>query len=371
MTVPRKQLIDLHSTPYYHVMNRCVRRAFLCGQDHFSGQSYEHRRQWILDKARELSKAFAIDVCAYAIMSNHYHLVLHVDKEQANRWSPREVIRRWSQVCAGPAIIHDYLALKPLSASELYVINELAGKWRERLYDISWFMRRLNESIARQANAEDECTGRFWQGRFKSQALLDEGALLTCMMYVDLNPIRAGMADSLEGSDFTSIQERIYEVAKTLKQARRQLGKNQTGGPQLAHKGKRTNTRDQKSDVENELVEPIKPLFGFIGSEHIDHEPGLPFNLLDYFELIDWTGRVVRNDKQGAIPKQVQTLLNRLSINEEYWIDAVCQFEQRFGIAIGAEAALKRYSHNLTTHWLRGKRSIANLYRHTQTQFVA
>jgi len=370
MTVPRKQLIDLQSTPYYHVMNRCVRHAFLCGKDRYSGQCYEHRRQWIINKARALSQVFAIDICAYAIMSNHYHLVLRVNKEQAGKWSAREVVYRWSQVYRGPGIVQDFLALKPQSATELYIINELASRWRERLHDISWFMRSLNESIARQANAEDQCKGRFWQGRFKSQALLDEGALLTCMMYVDLNPIRAGVADSLEKSNYTSIQERINEVAKTMSQARKQLAKRKNGMTS-ANKFRPLKSHQQvkrKCIEKPESIKNTKSLLHFIGSEHIDRHPGIPYNLIDYFTLIEWTGRAVRADKKGAIPQHVQTLLHRLTINEEAWVDAVCQFEQRFGIAIGAAAALKLFSHNLATQWLRGKRTIHNLYRQTQTQ---
>jgi len=369
MTVPRKQLINLQSTPYYHVINRCVRRAFLCGQDPYSGHCYEHRRRWILEKVRKLSSVFAIDVCAYAIMSNHYHLVLHVNKKEASQWSLRDVVSRWCQIYSGPQLIQDYLALKPQSASELYVINELANRWRERLHDISWFMRSLNESIARQANAEDRCTGRFWQGRFRSQALLDEGALLTCMMYVDLNPIRAGMAQSLEKSDFTSIQERIYKVAKSFKQARRLLAdKHYPFRSNSTCESKSLKSQRQKSREKHKSAEFNKPLLGFIGSEHIKREIGIPCNFGDYLDLIDWTGRSVRYNKKGAIPRNVKTLFQRLSINDEAWIEAVTQFERQFGIAIGAEVALTRYGHNLTSRWLRGKRSLQKLYIQAPSQ---
>jgi hypothetical protein len=89
------------------------------------------------------------------------------------------------------------------------MVESSAEIYKKRLTDISWFMRSLNEPIARQANKEDKCTGHFWEGRFKSQALLDEGALLSCMAYVDLNPVRSRVADTPAQSDFTSIQLRI------------------------------------------------------------------------------------------------------------------------------------------------------------------
>jgi len=370
MTVARKHLIDLQSTPYYHVMNRCVRRAFLCGKDHYSGQCYQHRRQWILDEVKALSAAFAIDICAYAIMSNHYHLVLRVNSEEASRWSTRQVVSRWCQIYSGPPEAQRYLDLETLTPSELYRVNELARTWRERLYNISWFMSRLNHSIARQANTEDKCRGRFWEGRYKSQALLDEGALLTCMMYVDLNPIRAGIADSLELSDFTSIQERIFQIAKTLKRAKSVTIKENKLRSQDQRTGatrrqnaifSKHNNKAMQSNYQSEHA----ALLPFIGSESLSAPDGIPFNLIDYLTLIDWTGRILRSDKRGAIPAKARSILERFSINDEAWVESVSQFECRFGYAVGKDRTLKHYTHNLSTHWLRGQRAIQRLYRQT------
>jgi hypothetical protein len=126
---------------------------------------------------RALAEAFALDLCAFAVMSNHYHVVLHVDREAAASWDDAEVIRRWHQLFAGHPFTHRFLREEPLGDAERQLVADLVTEWRSRLADISWYMRCLNEAIARQANSEDGCTGRFWEGRFKSQALLDESQL--------------------------------------------------------------------------------------------------------------------------------------------------------------------------------------------------
>ena len=194
MPKPRTTLVSLDATPYYHCVSRCVRRAFLCGEDTFTGKSFEHRRKWIEDRLLEITDAFAIDVAAYAIMSNHYHVVLHINRDKALAWSVPEVIDHWHRLFNGSALSQRFVEGKALGQAERDALSEQVNVWRERLMSLSWFMRCVNEPIAREANHEDDATGRFWEGRFKSQALLDEKALAACMAYVDLNPIRARMA---------------------------------------------------------------------------------------------------------------------------------------------------------------------------------
>ncbi len=150
-------------------------------------------------------------------MSNHYHLVLKVDKEKAGRLSDYDVALRWKKLFHGHIMVDRWLADKATTQSEKDKALEIVQVWRVRLYDLGWYMRCLNESIAIQANKEDNCKGRFWEGRFKSQALLDETALLACMAYVDLNPIRAAISNTPETSDFTSIQQRLITLAKAKK----------------------------------------------------------------------------------------------------------------------------------------------------------
>jgi hypothetical protein len=95
MTQSRSKQVSLQDTRYYHLISRCVRRAYLCGEDAYTKQSYEHRRQWMVNRIRFLTSIFAIDVAAYAVMSNHYHLVVYVDESEAMAWSDEEVCERW------------------------------------------------------------------------------------------------------------------------------------------------------------------------------------------------------------------------------------------------------------------------------------
>ncbi|MEX1214495.1 hypothetical protein [Saccharospirillum sp.] len=315
----RKSQIALEATSYYHCPSRCVRRAFLCGRDEHSGNDYEHRRGWIESRIMELARVYALDVCAYAVMSNHYHIVLHISAEKAKAWSDTEVIQRWHSLYAGNFLSHEYLAGKDLYEEQLNVLSELVTEWRERLMSISWFMKALNEDIARQANVEDNCTGRFWEARFKSQALLDETALATCLAYVDLNPVRACMADTPEASEFTSAKQRIDTA---------------------------------KEDRESTEPKQPTPLFPFVGYPRQDMPEGLPFRLQDYLELLDWTGRQIRSDKRGSITQKLPPILERLNIDAEHWIYNTQHFESQFkglvGTAISIKAKCQQFGYRRT-----------------------
>jgi hypothetical protein len=153
---------------YYHCVSRCVRRAFLAGKDHDTGVDYEHRRSWIEQRILTLGQIFCIDVCAYAVMSNHYHVVLHINAPDQTRLSMDDILKRWFSLFKGNHLVRRYLNNEALCDAELQLIQDVAKLWRTRLGDLSWFMRVLNEGIARKANKEDQCTGHFWESRFRS-----------------------------------------------------------------------------------------------------------------------------------------------------------------------------------------------------------
>jgi REP element-mobilizing transposase RayT len=305
MTRPRKALISLAETSYYHITSRCVRRAYLCGVDHYSGQNYEHRRQWVVDRIRLLSSLFAIDVCAYAVMSNHYHLVLKLCPEQIDDLSDEQIMERWCALFKGPLLVHRYRDGETLSVPERSTVSDIVKVWRGKLSSISWFMRCLNQPIARQANLEDKCTGKFWESRFTSQALKTEEALLSCMVYVDLNPVRAGIATSPEASDYTSIQERIRPV--------------------FIHKDAIDSQRRQGDLLDFKAT--LKPLLHFEVGMSNNTQRGILFSFRDYLNLVDWTGRCIRNDRRGFMDIALPPILTRLQISAKQWHINTTRFE--------------------------------------------
>ncbi|GAA6184061.1 transposase [Aliiglaciecola sp. NS0011-25] len=306
MPLARKRQINLSDTPYYHCVSRCVRRAFLCGEDKLTGKSYEHRRQWVEDRLLFLTTVFAIEVCAYAVMSNHTHVVLHVNADKAKHWTDKEIAQRWHKLHKGTLLSQRLTskAARVLTDAELITLQSTLSVYRNRLTDISWFMRELNEPIARQANQEDDCTGHFWEGRFKSQALLDEHALAACMVYVDLNPIRAKMVTTPEASNHTSIKRRIYDFKK----------------------GYQPST-----------------LMPFVGNPKQPQPFGLAFDLIDYLKLVDLSGRSIAPNKKGIIDVDESPILQRLGLDEHTWQDMFLSFETNFSVTAGQTNTLRCY----------------------------
>ena len=308
MPKPRKQLVSLEATPYYHCVSRCVRRAFLCGTDS-EGRSFEHRRGWIENLILDQARVFCIDIAAYAVMSNHFHVVLHVSQQRARSLSGLEVVQRWHQLYAGTLLSKKFERGEELSESQHAMLDERIAEWRDRLMSISWFMRRLNETVARLANEEDQCTGHFWEGRFKSQALLDEKALAACMAYVDLNPLRAAMAKTPEVSDHTSVKKRA-EKAK-------------------------------EAHSPNHPQQQAYGLLPFAGNPRQDMPEGIQMRLTDYLNLVDWTGRQIRENKRGSISEAEPAIMDRLGIDAEHWLYITQNFESEFKGIVGAANEVK------------------------------
>lgn len=306
MTRPRCELVSVHDTPYYHVVSRCVRRAFLCGDDRKSGKCYNHRRQWIEGRIRILSSIFGIQICSYSVMSNHYHIVIKLCPDEIAVLSDHEIVARWTSIFKGPSVLLKQLEDNNLDAATQAVVDKWVSERRGNLADLGWFMKCLNEPIARQANKEDRVTGHFWEGRYKSQALLTEEAILSAMTYVDLNPIRAKMADTPEDSEHTSIKARIEPTIDLTKAVKEQIEQSALKCFNL----------------------PLKPLEVLEGGVREDVQNGVLFSFSDYLELVDYTGRILRPNKRGAIPAGTPSILERLGIDLDTWFENTDQFER-------------------------------------------
>ncbi|MFT7042922.1 MAG: hypothetical protein ACI90G_001750 [Urechidicola sp.] len=304
MTYPRSHLVDSNGGTY-HVCSRCVRRTFLCGVDELTGRDFSHRRQWIQARIFQLSKIFSISIYAYAVMSNHYHIVLRIDPLGI---TDEEVADRWLQLCPVESNGEREETLQAARRRAIISDKERLAELRTRLQSLSWFMRFINEPLARLANKEDNCTGRFWEGRFKSQILLDEASVLASMVYVDLNPVRACIADDLADSDYTSVQHR------------------------LAH------------DREEEKVASIDGC----GSD----PPFAPISLADYVKLVRWTAKA-QSIMRGSIQDGVGHSLRNNHTTHDGWFRDNLPRPHRWQRAMGSADALKKYAKAVGQCWIK------------------
>ena len=315
----RREVLADGEIQVVHCVNRCVRRGFLCGVDPLTGKDYEHRRQWMRNRLEFLAGVFAMDVLGFSVMSNHLHAILRNRPDVVKTWTDEQVARRWWNLFparrnqdGSPAEPAD-TDLKALIA-DAQVLAEL----RARLSSVSWFMRCTAEVIARMANAEEECTGRFWEGRFKATVLSDESAIAACMVYVDLNPVRAGLAETPEQSDFTSAQERIADLKSAddvctadARDVRIEHGEKAGWLAPVELEPKRTKVREKSP------------------SRRASNRGCVFMSLPEYLQLLDWTGRRLKSGKRGSIAKTAPPILDRLDLSPELWLQVVEQFGKR------------------------------------------
>ena len=380
-TYARGQIVVEDMVGVYHCIARCVRRAFLCGIDPYTGQDYSHRKEWILDRLRDLAGLFAIEVCGYSVMSNHLHLVLRNRPDIAEQWSADEIALRWCRVFPP----RDDATGEPVEPGEhdlamLTANSDRLAEVRRRLANLSWFMRCLCEKIARAANHEDGSSGRFWAGRFKSVALLDEAAILACSVYVDLNPIRAGLATTPEESAYTSGRDRIQSMLQT---STRLTSKDENSPLETCE---RPDAWLCELTLQETAIEPASTTaFGAasprgasaseagpvaiavadaVGASHPPADSGptssvaarfaalrrlharasdrgfLPIEVEHYVIVLDRTGRELRAEKRGPIPDHLAPIVERLGLNRSNWVETVRGFGRLFKQAAGRSSSV-------------------------------
>jgi len=322
MGLPRSDYVQEGEVGVYHCTTRCVRRAFLAGFDSHTGRDFSHRKQWIEDRLQFLASIFSVEVTTFSVMSNHYHVTLRIRPDIAVTWSNRQVASRWLTLCP-KRYRSKKKAKEPLQEQihNLALCTERITELRKRLGSLSWFMRCLNEYIARAANKEDDVKGRFWESRFKCQALLDYAAIAGGMVYIDLNPIRAGIAQTPENSDFTGIQHRI------------RIWKQKTSSA-------------DRSSLSGSWLCPISSEDGYLGI--------LPMSEEEYFTLVDRSGRLLRSGKRGAIDADLAPILERIGAKPERWSETISSFEDKFRLAAGMLNSIRKFADQLGKRWFTG-----------------
>ena len=354
MRLSRAEIFDPAEIVAVHVMARTVRRCYLLGDDPVSGKNFDHRKGWIEDKLQKLASQFGIDLLAFSCLSNHFHLVLRSRPDVVQAWDDTEVARRWWTLCPKRKVQRELdgeLVWIPAEPNE-FDLNSIRNdpvklaSIRRRLSDISWWMRLLCQYIALRANNEEgEGLGRFWQSRFKAVRILDEEALLACAAYVDLNPIRAALAETLETSDFTSVQRRMASFAEDVKEIANMEKVRTTSESRNC----RPRTDEFLSPVE--IDERNDPIGSRPSRNHkrCSDKGFLAMAEADYLTILDWLARNTVAGKRGSTPIETPLVFDRLGIDSVAWSQMVKNFGRIFKNAAGKPASIAQ-ARSLKTH---------------------
>lgn len=345
----RYELFRSDEMAIVHVMNRTVRRCFLMGQDSHTGRNYDYRKDWIEQRMEYLAKYFGIDVLSYSILSNHFHLVLRQRPDVVKSWDDTQVAQRWLMLC--PKKKNKDGSPKAPTEPQLNAIRNNPTKLQEirsRLSDISWWMRLMCQNIAQRINRDDDEKGKVWQNRYQAVRLLDEAALVACSAYVDLNPIRAAMAETLEQSDFTSIQRRIQALKESLEAV--YLGSQSDDATALVDQSALSSTLPtqlpfQPSRARDRAIAPVHldelrdalQVMPSCTGYRCSDRGFLNMSQVDYIELLDWTARLVVSGKRGSTPIDAPPIFERLrlGVSVAAWTELVSNFRKLFSHVAG------------------------------------
>jgi len=321
----REELFSPDEIACVHVMNRAVRRCFLLGDDPVSGKNFDHRKAWMEKKLEQHAAYFGIDLLGSAILSNHFHLVLRSRPDVVKTWDDTEVARRWWMLC--PRRKNKDGSPKEPTEFELNSIRtdpDRVQEIRSRLSDISWWMRLLCQHVGQRANRETDETGKFFESRFRAVRLLDDSAILSCVAYVDLNPIRAGLAATIEDSDFTSAKKRLEALlAESVKSPTTE---------RAVESASLANFLPDRSLAPihiDELRAALGPQPSTLGSRCSD-KGFLNMTVAEYLTLLDWTAKRMVPGKTGATAAELTPLLERVGLTPRSWLGLVSNFGELF-----------------------------------------